>query len=212
MNSRPRARTVFIAYFTAYTKFQVHIGSKSWIMKVFISENISPGRHPSRPRSYKWLMKKPWKALSPNFLSGASSIRRLSLWVLHVTVYWLRTFLQGVTIFFWQDKLSIPNGKLIMQPPQCPLLTSQVQVVFITSGNFQRHICRCDRHALFPLLLKPRQISAVIIPGITGFQDLAWGAVESLYVLVRGLTPRVPSWHFPWRFVFQVLMVKEKRG
>ena len=45
MNSRPRART-FIAHFTAYTKFRVHIGSKSWIMKVFISENISPGRQP----------------------------------------------------------------------------------------------------------------------------------------------------------------------
>ena len=82
---------------------------------------------------------------------------------------------QWVTIFFWQDKLSIRNGKLIKQPPQGHLLTSQVQVVFTTSGNFQRDICRFDRPGLFPLLLKPRQISAVVIPGITSFQDSGTG-------------------------------------
>lgn len=90
---------------------------------------------------------------------------------------------------------------------------------------------RFDGPMLF-LLLKPRQVSAVIIPSLSGF-PLVWhvsnprvhihsqaptgfpccrSKAERLTLRPRCHTSCGTSGCSSWRFIFQVLMVKEKRG
>lgn len=115
-------------------------------------------------------MTEPAKELSPNAQSDASFVTPGSLCGCP-TSCWLIVdfFMMGDNGFGW-NKLPGPKGKCVMQPLQGHLLTSWVHIVFTTNGNFQRDICKFDGPVL-SLLLKPRQVSAAIIPGITGFWD-----------------------------------------
>lgn len=83
------------------------------------------------------------------------------------------------------------------------MLPSQVQVVFTTDGNFRRDVCKFDGPVLF-LLLKPRQVSAAIIPGVIGFWD-SGRAHSEIHVYAR------PWPHVRWHIGLPCCWNKDKR-
>ena len=80
---------------------------------------------------------------------------------------------QWVTIFFWQDKLSIRNGKLIKQPPQGHLWPLKFKLFLLLVEIFRGTFAGLIDLGCFPCFWNPGRSQQLLFLGLLASRTLA---------------------------------------